>query len=129
MIGDAAMNESTPAGEENGEEKAAKSPLQSYVSSSSSVTGSQNNEMTNKEDEQTSQDVPTKRDTINLIRSNSNDSEPIPPFQPVHQFVSHPQNIYDSDASNGRCGSRRANVIFDSRFHIPLIEKEGLSKP
>lgn len=83
-----------PAAKQGEEEDNDTSPHHSYVSPDSSG----HNE--GKESELSSPEQP-KRDTINITRQNSSDSE-IPLVPPVHQFVAYSTNIYDSDTSDGR---------------------------
>jgi hypothetical protein len=78
--------------QEEGEDTTDSSPPRSYVSPGSS----EHNE--EKEGVTLSPELPI-RDTIQISRQNSSDSDIAPP---VHQFVAYPSNIYDSDGSDGR---------------------------
>ena len=68
------------------------SPNKSYVYPGSSVHNDA------KESEQSSPGQQRR-----TSRQNSSDSDGIPLAPPVHQFVPHSPNIYDSDASDNRC--------------------------
>jgi hypothetical protein len=84
-----------PAADKAEEDDTDTSPPGSYVSPVS------NDHKEGKGAGQSSPDQPIRRGTINNISSqNSSDSE-IPLAPSVYQFV--PPNIYDSDASDGRC--------------------------
>lgn len=80
---------------EEDEDNTDTSPPRSYVSPGSS----EHNE--EKEAAVSSPEQPI-RNTINISRQNSSDSDPVPPVAPAHQFLPYSPNIYDSDGSDGR---------------------------
>ena len=106
------MREATPAGDGEDEDDRSLSPVQSYLSPASSGTASQPTE--SMQEEQGTTETP-QRDSIAAPRKYSSDSEVIP-IPPVHQFGAFPPNIYDSDASDGRYGSRVHSFLIHSCF-------------
>lgn len=97
--GRATMMVTDATGSDNGQDdELPSSPNRSYVSPGSSE------HYDAKESEKYSPEQPIKG-TIHISRQNSTDSESYPIAPPAHQFVPYPSNIYDSDASDGRCVS------------------------